>query len=200
MAARTRSAALVRELLARELDTVTAYAEMTERSRTPAVRELLERVTREEKHHIGEAMDLLARLDAGQAAALEALGLQVGAGTPEARGAAAPAAGASKAGGAPAGRVRYEPAGLSVDVAAGETLLAAALRSGVDIRHDCGGVGRCGTCRVEVPTGTLTDVTDPERHHLGELLGAQWRLACQTRPLTDASVVVPPNKKRAAEA
>ncbi len=172
---------LIRELLVRELETVNVYAAMVQQARTPSVRALIAGITAQEKHHIAEAVDLLARYDANQAEALAVAGLRVR--EPERE--AAPS------------EVVYEPAGMAVAVAPGETLLAAGLRSGVDIRHDCGGHGRCGTCRVEVLGGaaTLTEVTDPERHWLGDDLDAGWRLACQARPRGPARLRVPENRR-----
>ena len=90
---------------------------------------------------------------------------------------------------------------MAVEVAAGETLLAAGLAAGVDIRHDCGGKGVCGTCRVEVLEGgaAMSEVTAPERKHLADILDAGWRLACQTRPAGSARLRVPPNERSARE-
>jgi ferredoxin len=179
---------LIRELLVRELETVNAYTEMLESARTPEVRALLAEITAQEKHHIAEAADLLARYDAGQAAAFARAGVAV-------RRAPAPEPAPSPA------TVVYEPSGTTVEVGAGETLLAAGLAAGVDIRHDCGGKGICGTCRVEVLEGgaAMTEVTAPERKHLAELLDAGWRLACQTRTTADARVRVPPNERTKKE-
>ena len=178
---------LIRELLVRELETVNVYTEMLESARTPEVRALLAEITAQEKHHIAEAADLLARYDAGQAAAFARAGVAVR------RAPAAPEP-------APA-TVVYEPSGAAVAVGAGETLLAAGLGAGVDIRHDCGGKGVCGTCRVEVLEGgaAMSEVTAPERKHLAELLDAGWRLACQTRTAADARLRVPPNEREKKE-
>ena len=67
---------VIRELLVRELDTVNVYTEMIASAKTPAVRELLTEIARQEKHHIAEAVDMLSRHDAGQAAALERAGVR----------------------------------------------------------------------------------------------------------------------------
>ena len=42
---------------------------------------------------------------------------------------------------------------MDFDVAADETLLEAALRSGVPFAHACGGRAKCSTCRVWVLDG-----------------------------------------------
>lgn len=173
---------LIRELLVRELETVNVYTEMVARAQTPAVRELLTEITRQEKHHIAEAMDMLARVDAGQAVALERAGL----GRPRSE-----TAGAAK--------VAFEPAGISAEPADGATLLETAKAAGIEIRNDCGGHGVCGTCRLEVLDGAdgLSEITDPERKHLAGLLAEGWRLACQTTTSAAVRVRVPSRKRSA---
>jgi ferredoxin len=179
---------LVRELLVRELETVNVYAEMAESARTPGVRTLIAEITAQEKHHIGEAMDLLARFDAGQAAALAARGIGAARSAPET---AAPQPADSAA--SSTTHVTYEPSGREVAASGHESLLAEGLDAGVDITHVCGGKGECGTCRVEVLAGAeaLSGVTEPERKLLDGLLDQGWRLACQTRPLGPVRVRVP---------
>jgi ferredoxin len=178
---------LIRELLVRELETVNVYTELLESARTPDVHALLAEITAQEKHHIAEAADLLARYDAGQAAAFARAGVAVRREAPAPAPERAPVT------------VVYEPSGAAVGVAPDETLLAAGVGAGVDIRHDCGGKGVCGTCRVEVLEGgaAMSAVTAPERKHLADLLDAGWRLACQTRPGSAARLRVPPNERSA---
>ena len=98
----TTSEDLVRELLVRELETVNLYGAMLERARTPGVRSLIGEIAAQEKHHIAEAMDILARYDAGQAAALARAGVVV-------RRDDAPAA--SPAG--PGATVTFDPSGVA---------------------------------------------------------------------------------------
>lgn len=173
---------LIRELLVRELETVNVYTEMVARAQTPAVRELLTEITRQEKHHIAEAMDMLSRVDAGQAAALERAGL----GRPQSEV-------------ADAATIAFEPAGISTELADGATLLETAKAAGIDIRNDCGGHGVCGTCRLEVLEGAggLSEVTDPERKHLAGLLAEGWRLACQATASAAIRVRVPSSRRSA---
>ncbi|TPQ33510.1 NADH:ubiquinone reductase (Na(+)-transporting) subunit F [Cupriavidus pinatubonensis] len=51
-------------------------------------------------------------------------------------------------------QITIEPLGATLDVAEGQTLLDAALRSGVYIPHACGH-GLCGTCKVQVTSGEV---------------------------------------------
>lgn len=84
--------------------------------------------------------------------------------------------------------VSFEPAGLSVEVESGTSLLDAATSAGVTITAPCGGEGACGACRVRVARGSV------ERVSLGclspEELGDGWVLACSSRVLGDATILV----------
>ena len=93
--------------------------------------------------------------------------------------------------------VEYQPANRRLSVAPDTTLLAAALNAGIPIRHDCGGKGQCGTCRVKVANGgnNLTPFTPPEQKLLANLLNQSWRLACQTKARGPVSISVPPVTK-----
>lgn len=77
--------------------------------------------------------------------------------------------------------VQLEVAGYgTVEARAGERLVLALERGGVDILHRCGGVARCTTCRVSFQRGEPDAMTVAERDKLAEkdLLG-QTRLSCQ---------------------
>jgi class 3 adenylate cyclase/nitrite reductase/ring-hydroxylating ferredoxin subunit len=82
-------------------------------------------------------------------------------------------------------RVTSLPDNVEFDVAADETLLAAALRSNVAFAHACGGRAKCSTCRVWVLDGLESC---PERTELEASMSARLgltpevRLACQLRP------------------
>lgn len=68
----------------------------------------------------------------------------------------------------------------TVEAHAGERLVLALERSGVDILHRCGGVAKCTTCRVTFQEGEPDTMTVAEYDKLTEkeLLG-QARLSCQ---------------------
>lgn len=87
--------------------------------------------------------------------------------------------------------IRFEPTGRTVEVPVGSTLLAAARLAEVEIDAPCGGLGRCGSCRVRAE-GELSPMTAAERELLGGAsVAAGVRLACRTRALGDATVHVP---------
>ncbi|MBQ9565776.1 MAG: DUF4445 domain-containing protein [Synergistaceae bacterium] len=74
----------------------------------------------------------------------------------------------------------------------GQTLLEALLAAKVFIESPCGGMGKCGKCRVRITGGVIPPPTDEERACLsGEELAAGFRLACALRPEGDMKVELP---------
>jgi hypothetical protein len=59
---------LVREVLAREAETINLYQKMSAQARTAEVKAFLSHITEEEKEHVAEAFELMKRMDAAQAA------------------------------------------------------------------------------------------------------------------------------------
>jgi serine/threonine protein kinase/hemoglobin-like flavoprotein/class 3 adenylate cyclase len=78
-----------------------------------------------------------------------------------------------------------EPGGpIDVDIAPGQTLLAASLACGIPHTHECGGHARCSTCRVLVISGGENlSPRDSAELRLSRQLGLSddIRLACQTK-------------------
>jgi toluene monooxygenase electron transfer component len=70
-----------------------------------------------------------------------------------------------------------------------DTLLRAALRSGLGMPYECN-AGSCGTCKVELLEGNITSLR-PDAPGLGERDRAKNRvLACQARPDSDCRIKV----------
>jgi uncharacterized 2Fe-2S/4Fe-4S cluster protein (DUF4445 family) len=85
--------------------------------------------------------------------------------------------------------VRFEPAGLDIEVEPGRTLLEAARGAQVAIPAVCGGRGGCGKCQVRVLRGPLPPPTHKEIAALPEeALGQGWRLACEYSVTADATI------------
>jgi uncharacterized 2Fe-2S/4Fe-4S cluster protein (DUF4445 family) len=80
-----------------------------------------------------------------------------------------------------------------VAVTAGDLIVDAARRGGVEIQQPCGGQGRCGRCAVRVESGRV------RRRSVLRLspadLAAGYALACQTVVEGDVSIVVPPPER-----
>jgi len=88
-------------------------------------------------------------------------------------------------------KVRFEPFGVTTQVEAGITLLAAAIAAGVEIEAVCGGRGTCAKCKV-IASGGLAPLTQEEQKKLTESeLQQSYRLACQAVVTGDVEVVVP---------
>ena len=83
-------------------------------------------------------------------------------------------------------KVLVEPVGVTVEIAAGDTLLAAVSSAAVALPVDCGGRGTCGKCLVRLGAGELSAPTSAELRKLTpEQLAEGWRLACQAKPLSE---------------
>ena len=87
-------------------------------------------------------------------------------------------------------RVRFEPEGAEVVVEVGTSLHEAAAIAGVLLEAPCGGLARCGGCRV-LASGGLSRVKPDESEVLGpRAIAAGWRLACRARALGPDAVRV----------
>ena len=72
---------------------------------------------------------------------------------------------------------------------AGDNLLELARRANVAIDAPCSGNGSCGKCRVQLLSGELESI--PSRHISQEEYDAGWRLSCNSKVISDCTVLVP---------
>lgn len=80
--------------------------------------------------------------------------------------------------------VELAPGGQTFDVAAGETILDAALRQGIDMLYGCR-QGRCSTCKYLVEDGDV-DLGNASTYSLPDAERDQgWALLCCATPETD---------------
>ncbi len=78
-------------------------------------------------------------------------------------------------------RVLFVAEGAEAHVSPGSTVHAAAAEAGVALEAPCGGLGRCGSCRVKA-SGGMREPGRDEREALSPAdLAAGWRLACLAR-------------------
>ncbi len=85
------------------------------------------------------------------------------------------------------------PAGRTLDVEAGTSILKAAHAAGVDIEATCGGRGRCTSCRVKLVAGAIPPPTIMDEVQLGDALVREgYRLSCQCRVADAITVQVSP--------
>lgn len=82
-------------------------------------------------------------------------------------------------------KVTFLPAGVSIEVPSGTTLLEAGLRARAQLGHACGGKCACSTCHVYVRDGgdSLSESQDNEQDVLDKAFDVRpsSRLACQAR-------------------
>ena len=89
--------------------------------------------------------------------------------------------------------VDFEPVGRRGECKKSESLLTCAHRLGVGISSICGGRGTCRSCKLQVRSGAVSQSTSVELEAFtSKELKEGWRLACQTFPVRDCKLVVPP--------
>jgi ferredoxin len=88
--------------------------------------------------------------------------------------------------------------GPEIDAPNDKRLILALEDAGIDILHRCGGLARCTTCRVIIPTGEPQRMTVAEKEKLieGGHLG-RFRLSCQI--LCDHDMTVEPMLSKKGE-
>ena len=96
--------------------------------------------------------------------------------------------------------IDFQPVGRRGATPTGRSLLETARELGIELLSICGGVGDCGKCRVQVLTGSASDPTPFELLELtDQQLAAGYRLACQTYPLSDMKIHIPPESLSAPQ-
>ena len=78
---------------------------------------------------------------------------------------------------------------VTVECNLGDNLLELAKRANVAIDAPCSGNGSCGKCRVKLLEGELDTI--PSRHISEEEFSQGWRLSCNSKVVSDATVLVP---------
>lgn len=86
-------------------------------------------------------------------------------------------------------KVENHPLDIKCQVEAGENVLRAAQRAGIEIDAPCAGNGTCGKCRVRLISGALEMPQNPRLPYAD--YEEMWRLACQSKVIGDAVVWVP---------
>jgi len=82
----------------------------------------------------------------------------------------------------------------TVEVAAGETILDAAIAHDIPLQHACGGFCACTTCHVIVKSGegNLSEIEEDEEERLDRAIGVNLhsRLGCQAKLKGDVTVEI----------
>lgn len=96
--------------------------------------------------------------------------------------------------------IEFEPGNWRGECASNQSLLEAAQRLGLELVSLCGGRGTCHRCKIQVLTGHVSSPTLSEQQSLSlQELEDGYRLACQTYPLGDCTVRVPPDSLTALQ-
>lgn len=89
-------------------------------------------------------------------------------------------------------KVNFQPANVTVEVAAGTPLVDAAQIAGVPIEIPCGGQGRCGRCMVKIDSGEVSQRFNP--HLTKRQIEEGWALSCTARVESDVVLTIPARK------
>ena len=85
-------------------------------------------------------------------------------------------------------KITFLPQNITWEANAGETILQAAVKAGVNIDANCAGSGTCGKCKVKILEGDL-EQCDDQHHKLTEAeIDAGYRLACRHQ-VTEGMVI-----------
>ena len=89
--------------------------------------------------------------------------------------------------------IDFEPIGRRGRCQSGQSLLDCARQLGIELVSICGGNGTCGMCKIQILAGLTSELASVEREKLSKQeIEAGYRLACQTCPLEDCRIHVPP--------
>jgi uncharacterized 2Fe-2S/4Fe-4S cluster protein (DUF4445 family) len=96
--------------------------------------------------------------------------------------------------------IDFEPVGRRGEFNGDQSLLDCARQLSVDLVSICGGIGSCDRCKVKVIAGKVSKPTLEEEAELSASdLEQGYRLACQTYPLSDVKLHVPPESLTAPQ-
>lgn len=94
-------------------------------------------------------------------------------------------------------KITFLPQNITWEAEAGETILQAAVKAGVNIDGNCAGMGTCGKCKVKIIEGDREIVND-HHHKLSENeIEAGWRLAC-CHPVSEGMIIEMPESETTA--
>ena len=96
--------------------------------------------------------------------------------------------------------IDFEPIGRRGKFSSDNSLLDCARQLSIDLINICGGAGSCGRCKVQVITGQVSKLTEAEETSLSaNELEQGYRLACNTFPLSDVTLYIPPESLSAPQ-
>ena len=97
-------------------------------------------------------------------------------------------------------KIDFEPIGRRGKFSSDNTLLDCARQLNIDLVNLCGGMGSCGRCKVQIVAGQVSRLTETEKSLLSAAeLEQVYRLACNTFPLSDVTLNIPPESLSAPQ-
>lgn len=89
-------------------------------------------------------------------------------------------------------KVIFLPFNKIVNINKNSTLLNAAQKIGLPLASACGGVGKCGQCRIKILKGNVSSISNTEKNILSKKnLEEGLRLACLTKIKSKVKVLIP---------
>jgi uncharacterized 2Fe-2S/4Fe-4S cluster protein (DUF4445 family) len=89
-------------------------------------------------------------------------------------------------------RIVFNPMDKMIEVERGTVLIDAIRDAGINIRSICGGEGECGTCKVILNRGEVSETSTKYAKWLSpHEISKGYHLACQTRVLSDCEITIP---------
>jgi len=89
-------------------------------------------------------------------------------------------------------QIDFEPLGIRSQGNSSTSLQESARQAGIVINALCGGLGKCGSCKIQVLDGPASAHTEAEQTLLTpDELSNGYRLACQVYPLGDIKIHIP---------
>jgi len=96
--------------------------------------------------------------------------------------------------------INFQPIGRRVNADQKQSLLSVAQEAGITLASVCGGIGSCDSCKIRLINGRLSELTLEEKALFSDSeLKAGFRLACQTYPLSDLTIEIPPESLTAPQ-
>ena len=94
-------------------------------------------------------------------------------------------------------KITFLPQNITCEAEAGDTILQAAVKAGVNIDGNCAGQGTCGKCKVKIVEGDLSECVDHHHRLSQNEEEAGYRLAC-CHKVSDGMVVEMPEAETTA--
>lgn len=94
-------------------------------------------------------------------------------------------------------KITFLPQNITWEAEAGDTILQAAVKAGVNIDGNCAGAGTCGKCKVKVINGDKSEGNDHHHKLTDKEMEQGYRLAC-CHPVSEAMVIEMPESETTA--